>query len=70
MNNIKLNSAVAFPTRLDLEPYTKAGLEARHRSRRGGRRGSTTSPSSSSPRAPRASDNTSRTTSRASAAGR
>ena len=29
MNNIKLNSAVAFPTRLDLEPYTKAGLEAR-----------------------------------------
>ena len=28
MNNIKLNSAVAF-TRLDLEPYTKAGLEAR-----------------------------------------
>ena len=29
MSNVKLNSLCAFPTNLDLEPYTKRGLEAR-----------------------------------------
>ena len=29
MTNIKINSRCAFPPTLDLEPYTKAGLEAR-----------------------------------------
>ena len=29
MTNVKLNSLCAFPTNLDLEPYTKRGLEAR-----------------------------------------
>ena len=35
MQNIKINSRCEFPTVLDLEPYTKAGLEARAAGRPG-----------------------------------